>query len=443
MFVTAIRSKPLLFAGLLFCAGILSACGVLSQDVTPPPEGSPLGTINPASSSTPEDGSDAQPTLEGETDQAEQEVKRGAASVRVINHSGDAVDQELVVRLEGYDHADKVFSDTQIMGRNGKAAFTGVPLEPGLYFFAAVEYQNAVYRSDLVEIEEDSSSLSLKVDLFGTTSSTSTLSVDRVHVFLDMQQEDQLQVGEIFIISNYGHQTVVAETSGEPVLHFPLPEGADNLEFENGSLGGRFVRTQHGFGDTASIPPGSGVYQVMAFFTLPYQGKKLEFVQEINYPVGAVIVLTPVEQLRLKGSYLEDLGVREIQNGSIHVYAGGEISRGGALTFQVTGGSGSSSPNAVLPLNGNQTLYVSVGVLGLGLIILGVVFFLKSRREDSAEEQPHEEDFSEEQTRLLDAIIALDELYQEGDIPAVQYRRKRKELKTALETLLKEGSSQQ
>ena len=130
------------------------------------------------------------------------------------------------------------------------------------------------------------------------------LSIDRIHVLLDFLEPDQVHIGEIYILSNFGAATVVAETAGLPTVSFPLPEGALSIEFENGILGERYLKTEDGFGDTVSIPPGSGVYQVLVYYTLPYQRNKLDYSHLVPYSVGAVVVMTPVNQVMVKGNTL-------------------------------------------------------------------------------------------------------------------------------------------
>ena len=82
-----------------------------------------------------------------------------------------------------------------------------------------------------------------------------------------------LRVLELYIISNPGNKTVVAAKEGDPVLSFQLPEGATNLQFEDGTSADRYITIPDGFGDTVPVRPGSGNYQVMYSYELPYNRK--------------------------------------------------------------------------------------------------------------------------------------------------------------------------
>jgi hypothetical protein len=64
------------------------------------------------------------------------------------------------------------------------------------------------------------------------------------------------------------------------VITFQLPDGASNLMVKGGSLGGRFVSTSDGFGDTQGIPPGTGT-QILFSYDLPYD-KDLLFISNFR-----------------------------------------------------------------------------------------------------------------------------------------------------------------
>lgn len=308
-------------------------------------------------------------------------------------------------------------------------------------YFADVDYQGAVYRSDLVVIESGTTALSLPLDIYGTTTNTESLSIDRIHIFLDYQEPEQIQVGEIFILSNYGDETVIGEQPGQPVLEFFLPEDAENLTFEDGEIGERFSLTEAGFSDSVSIPPGSGVYQVMAFYTLPYQNSKLEFVQELNYPVSAVVVMTPVSQLRLKSRVLEDLGIREIQNGSIRVYSSGEMDRGSKLEFQVSGKMAGGEQSGSFPEVSGSPLWLILGLAGSVLILFGAIYYFRNQTRQPAGASLDELQISK--GNLMDSIIALDDIYQDGGVDEQRYQERRTALKEQLRDVLNKIESKQ
>ena len=124
------------------------------------------------------------------------------------------------------------------------------------------------------------SDLVLDIHVSDSTTDTSTISMERLHVFFDFSHENVVQVVELFLVSNSGNQTVVAADANSGVLNFKLPAGASNLQFQDSVIGQRYLATDSGFADTAPVPPGSMSSQVLFAFDLPYTGKA-----EISLPI--------------------------------------------------------------------------------------------------------------------------------------------------------------
>ncbi len=75
------------------------------------------------------------------------------------------------------------------------------------------------------------------------------------------------------------------------------------------------------------------------------------------------------------------------------------------------------------------------------LLVAGVWLYLRSRPEpdEAAEDEaPAASASAESPETLMDAILALDDLYQEGKLPEDAYLQRRSELKSAPERALAE-----
>jgi hypothetical protein len=409
---------------------LLTGCLNLAGDVTPPPDinqtqpvkNTPVPTLEPT-------WEEPQPE-----ETAPQDLDTGTIMVEVFDHSGGTLlAQNLEVRLEGFDHFDPVYHDTYPLLPDGVVEFTEVPYQAGRLFFASIAYGGAVYRSEITEFVPEGSSLILQVEIFETTTDASHLSVDRIHVLVDYPQPDMVQIGEVIILSNYGDATVVAEAAGLPAVSFPLPDGATAIEFENGALGQRYLQTQDGFGDTVSIPPGAGVYQVLVYFALPYQNNKLEFIQNMNYPVEAVVVLMPVGDMVLKGENLEELGIQTLQDGTAQVYSSGELNRGEQLQFEISGKSEIILPEVETSSALFQNYWIGLAVLGAGMFLTGIWLLIRNRKSGTSRVDPEEQ--IDARNQILDSIIALEDLFQRGDITKETFQKKRDQLKGKLKSL--------
>ncbi len=328
-----------LFTAVFLASILLSGCLSMQVDITPPPEGNiatgivDTSTINTTTPSQVPSENSPTPTISLDTEGFQDDV----IVVTVIDQSGgELLDQGLEVQLDGYDQFELVYQDEKALTPKGSLVFDNVPFQADRVFFASISYGGAIYRSDMVQAGEDTTSLQMAIQIYETTTSDENILIDRIHVLAEFPTPNQVQIVEIYIISNLGDSTYVAESPGGVTLSFPLPVGVESISFEDGFLGERYIKTVDGFGDTVSIPPGEGVYQTLVYYTLPFQEKAFEFSQKMSYPARAAVIMAPAGEFILDGENLEDMGVQEIPDGSVQVYSALSIPRGELLQFQMT-----------------------------------------------------------------------------------------------------------
>jgi hypothetical protein len=224
------------------------------------------------------------------------------------------------------------------------------------------------------------------------------------------------------------------------VVHFTLPKGATNLQFQDGELGGRYLQTAEGFADTISVQPGAGNYEVLYAYQMAYDGK-LELEHPVTLPVEAVVILVPEGSLKIKGEKVQDAGTRDVQNVKYHTYTGGALAAGEMLRLSLSGRPRLSTPT--LAATSNTNLLIGLTVFGVALILAGVWLYRRTRlaeeEADEGEAAPAA-DSSQSVEALMDAIIALDDLYQEGQLPEQAYHQRRAELKARLKEMLERDS---
>jgi mono/diheme cytochrome c family protein len=351
----------------------------------------------------------------------------------VMNGSGGQAPAGAVVNLHAFDQMTVVYTATTTLDEDGSYTFVDLDMPPGRAFLTTMDYGGVIYGSDLAVAEEGKASLELPLQIYESTSDTAGLSVDRLHYFFEFVDDQTIRVLELYIVSNPGDKTVAAAKEGEPVLTFHLPEGAANLQFENGELGQRFIQTPDGFADTTPIRPGSANYQVLYSYELPYKGK-LELKRPVDLPVQAVVILVPEESVKIKGEGIQDAGSRDIQGLQYHMYNGPTLQPGNELQLTVTGKPQSGA--MTVTAGSNTNLIVGAAVLGVVLLVAGVWLYQRSRPapdEAAEDETPVAVATAESPESLMDAILALDDLYQEGKLPEEAYLQRRSELKRRLE----------
>lgn len=358
----------------------------------------------------------------------------GVISGQITNGSGGSLPPGLTVMLHGFDSMEAVITQTTTVRADGTYHFSNVEMVEGRAYIASVEYGQLTYGSDVSVVPPKANTLNLPITVYDTTTDSTVITVDRLHLFFDLLDADTVRVVELYIMSNTSNKTLIATGPGEPMLRFKLPVGSTNLEFDDSVLGERYVETPDGFGDTVAVQPGSGNYQVLFSFEMPYN-RKLELAQPVLQRVDAVVILVPEGSVRIRSDMVKDDGLRDVEGARYHLYSGGSLEPGDELRLTVSGGAGGE-----LSLGGSSnSLLVGLGALGVALVIAGVWFYRQSRLKAAQEESdvllaaksPTQENIE----TVMDAIIALDDLYKAGQLPEVAYHQRRAELKTRLQEL--------
>lgn len=375
------------------------------------------------------EGTPAESTPEAETTAAAA-LSAVNISGRVVNASGGTLPAGLTVTLLGYDQMQPALELTIEPAEDGNFVFENVELNPERVFVATVDMNGYVYNSDMLLATDILAGEEARVNIhvYDSTTDASGLSIDRMHVFFDVPTTGTMQVGTLYILSNSSSQMVTAGEGGQGVVSFVLPEGATNLTFQDGALGERYIQTENGFADTASIPPGSGTHQVLFAYDLPYDGK-IDVSLTPPLPVTAAVIIGPGTGVRLASDQLADAGVKDMQGVSVHLYTAQALPAGTPLKIRLSGNPGDANS-----LDSSTTTGLIIGGVSLAVSVALMGYYLFSKRKAliGAEEEAEEEDRPESAEDLVDAIVALDDLYQSGALPKEAYDERRAELKEKL-----------
>ncbi|HEY3313345.1 MAG TPA: c-type cytochrome [Anaerolineales bacterium] len=379
----------------------------------------------------------------------------GNITGKITNGSGGSVPTDLKVTLHIYEHdtATKQFNEVSkqdgSIAADGAYKFEQVPLLTNHAFFVSVDFANTVYESDPVFPTDGQTSLDMPLTIYDTTTDTSALVADQVHILLDYSQPDIIQVVEFLIISNPGTKSVVAAEKGGAVVKVTLPAGYTNLQFDQGAIGDRYLKTSDGFADTTSVAPGTNKYQIVFAVDLPlpkaglFGGRKFELNQPFPFKVNGLSVLAP-EGVSVSGSNVTPGGLQDMGTGAKYqVFNAGSLEAGKSL--QVTAsGAPLGTAQAATSVNPNQNIIIGVGAFGLVLIIAGIWMYWRERQRANVIDD--DEEIDEEETdndgdgasmeEIMDAIVALDDQFKSGNIQEAAYKVRRAELKAKLKSTL-------
>jgi cbb3-type cytochrome c oxidase subunit III len=395
-----------------------------------------------AAAEAPESDAQAEASTEQDPTQAEAMdtgIITGTVQVSVLDAAGENLKMDLPVTLYAFDNMQYVYDTTLETQEDGVFTFEEVEMPSGRAFIASVVYNGVTYGSDVSSVVDASAPVALDITVYETTTDTSNLVIDRLHIFFDFSIPENVQVVELYIIQNTSDKTVVAETEGGAVVNFNLPADATNLQFEDGELGGRYLKTESGFADTRPVQAGSGDYQVVFAYNLPY-GRKLKFTQEQGLSINSAVILAP-EGVKVKGENLVDGGPRELQGTMYTMYTMQALSKGNLMSLDISGKP--KSTDGSLSVDTRTSLLIGLGALGLALIVVGAWLFRRERMrpdydEDDLDEGDEEEaeESEADPDQLMDAIIALDDMYKAGELPEEAYLQRRAALKTRLDNIL-------
>jgi len=354
----------------------------------------------------------------------------------VENLSGNDLPEGLKILLYAFDEHNLVFTDTVNMGDDGIYFFNNVEALEGRLFQTSVEFDGIIYGSEPVVINESQSPVELPIVVYEVTTETSVLNIERLHYFFELIDDDNLRVVEVYVISNDSNKTLIAPQNSLPVIGFHLPVGAKNLEIQNGKLGDRFILTSTGFGDTTPILPGLGDYQIMYSYTLPYS-RNMRIGWPVILPIKALVILVPGDNLSVKGNKILDVGIRDIQGTPYHFFEGGDFTPGQEIGLSITKPLLDLTPLSIIGSNFNLLIGLSSLVI---TCIIGVVWIRHGKRKEKCEMDAtlmKQNEFDDKNPdMLMDAILALDDLYQSGSLPEEVYIQRREELKTRLESMM-------
>jgi mono/diheme cytochrome c family protein len=371
------------------------------------------------------------------SDDVNTEDKIGNVTVSILDTSNGTLPNDLEVILRGYDDMSEVYTQTLVLSEGNKITFGSVPLPPDRMYFATIEFENAVYGSDVQAVQVDSpEDLNIDITYYAPTTDPSILQVDRLHVFLSIVDERTLEIFQLYIFSNPTNQILVPSEEGEVAVNFLIPEDSSNLYVEeNMSLA--YKVTNNGFGIVNVYPDGTA-YQTVFSYQIPYEGRKIDLSIPISMNSNAVIVMAPATGLRVKSEQLEDAGSRDFEGVSYNMYTGAKIDSGANLKMTLSGRIDTNVGIFATSDDSNTNLVIGLAGLGTALIVAGV--FLWYRNLVSEEEEMEDDwidDFNGETPEdLMDAIITIDDQYRTGGLPEGAYRVRRAELKDRLREIL-------
>jgi hypothetical protein len=181
---------------------------------------------------------------------------------------------------------------------------------------------------------------------------------------------------------------------------------------------------------------------------MPYD-RKLDLVQPLDLPVTEVVVLVPDNGLTFRADGFTPEGNRDIEGVPYNIFGGTDVGNGFDLEYTISGRPNTSG-SPTFRLGSSSEMLVGIVGLAIAMIVAGVWLYRRPVEEEWDEEEDDEEYDEEDEDEevvdadmpdmdvdaLMDAIITLDDQYQDGEMAEAAYLQRRNALKEQLSKAL-------
>ncbi len=361
------------------------------------------------------------------------------------------------VTLNVFQQTELLTTRTAAVETDGKFQFEELPVDEGYYFLVETEHQDIRYTTpilafsgpDFTEDRVGPERIDTSLPVFETTSDPGELQISRANWIIE-HEPGTLLVGQLFTFGNGGDRTftgVEVEAFDTPVtLAVPLPDGASEVEIQDGLIGEVYRLRQQVLYDTRPVPPGEGSRQIFLRYRLPYSGDSADIVFPVPYDTSTLNLLVadlPELEVALTiGSETQESAGQETIQGvffhlwsapvasstPVHVSLRGLIAAGGLDPRPDRGTTPSREmPVSAPPLDARVPLAFG-SIVGL-LLVAALLLFVYRERTKSP---PTKEQLAARREELIDRIARLDDLHALGELEEKSWKSERASLKSEL-----------
>ncbi len=365
---------------------------------------------------------------------AEEPIETAVISGEIINGTTSDTAGDIEANLRAFTQdLQQVYSETTMVGENGRFSFDLENVPPDWIFLVSTEYQGFQFSSSPAKLDRETPALEMPVTVFDTTSNADMINVDQVHSIFNFVG-DRLEVTQLYRYSNNGNALFVGTTGDTTAgtVEIMLPTGAQNVAFERG-FGGmdtfipaeEIIQTETGWADTLPLRPGTGVMDLLITYSLPYEDG-MRFAHPLPYPVTRGTLIIPDVGIELDADGWQLQSQDEMGGTTFLSYINNDMTTVDSLSIVFNGEPElvtDTQGNVLQPRNENNELII--GGASLLIVVGAAVYLFQSWRNPSSA-------FSDDPEELLEMMVELDEAYENGEIAHRDYELERAELKEAL-----------
>jgi len=364
------------------------------------------------------------------------------------------------VFLSAYMGFEPIAAFTATVSADNTFLFENLAVDPNLVYLVTVVADDITYSSSMISLTPERSQADAPVTVYGVTDNPEAIRFNRVHWILDAQP-GALVLAQIYLVGNNSERTFVGRTiDGVDVpvtVGIIIPPDAQEVTFQNGSLGNRFRRVGNVIYDTMPVAPGNSTQQIIVQYALPYNGTTFDFRQELLHTADSLsLLIANFSGLRVDAPELMFDSVQNIQGseyqlwrasdfgpGQIEVKLQGLLEPGSVDPRMVGAMSAGASTTQLAQVGPPMEAWVSWVMMALvGAILLGVTGVAIQRGALSRVTTSQE--LRTLQDSLISEIARIDDLHALGQLNDTEWLRRRTNLKAQLmDVVHRLGSNQQ
>ena len=311
----------------------------------------------------------------------------------------------------------------------GRVVFEDVPREGVAGYALMATYLGIGYAVDVTP-EDDLSNVRLTVYEATSTLDNVSIASNSMLVLGEEGATRTLSFMELIQVVNDGDRVFLPDGSQDGpmnLLRFPLPPDAANLEVESELPEGQVLQVDRGFALTTPVPPGE--YGVAFTYTVPYVGTRLDISRSFLGGAGTFRVMVPGGVGTVSSVAMTDLGDTTIGETTYHVLELRGLSSGSLVDIILEGLSQPSLWQRMKEVS-NTLSWMAVVLVALLLALASLL--VVGLRKTEVPELAAAGDNGLGQTSLAQAIAALDDQFQQGELVETAYQEQRRALKAHL-----------
>ena len=313
-------------------------------------------------------------------------------------------------------------------------------LEKGTYSLG-VEYAGVLYRTSLTAQD---AAKELQLTVYETTEDVSVVAVTRQVMVLSDVDKDSRQVAatELVRLVNRSDRTLLPaplESGRMSFLRFSLPSQASELIVQSDLPPGDIISVGTGFALTSPVFPGDHAVEFSYLF--PYNGDRVSYRQNLLQGAEIYQVLVPERLPGIQVTGLEPIALVNIQGSVFRAWEGRNFPRGEGPAIELVHLAQPGLLTRVENSFTNSTLWRNVIPIAAAAALAFLLFLgaFRTPRGSSTQVAPASSDAIRDPIRdpirdggsaLVQAIAALDEKYQRGEVAEDRYQRARQSLKS-------------